>query len=70
MNLFLKGEIMSMAQLKYKRVLLKISGEALGGEKGMGLYFNAIIQTPPILSFAGQTRHFCYTLFYNKFATL
>ena len=30
----------------------------------------AIIQTPPILSFAGQTRHFCYTLFYNKFATL
>ena len=22
--------------LKYKRILLKISGEALGGEKGMG----------------------------------
>ena len=33
LNLFLKGEIMSMAQLKYKRVLLKISGEAAGGRQ-------------------------------------
>ena len=39
MNLFLKGEIMSMAQLKYKRVLLKISGEALAGDNHFGFDF-------------------------------
>ena len=42
MNLFLKGEIMSMAQLKYKRVLLKISGEALAGDKHFGFDFDVV----------------------------
>ena len=42
MNLFLKGEIMSMAQLKYKRVLLKISGEALAGDKLFGFDFDVV----------------------------
>ena len=28
--------------MKYKRVLLKISGEALAGENGFGLDFNVI----------------------------
>ena len=31
-----------MDELKYKRVLLKVSGEALGGEKGRGLDFDVI----------------------------
>ena len=35
---------MSMAQLKYKRVLLKISGEALAGDKHFGLDFGVIGQ--------------------------
>ena len=42
MNLYLKGEIMSMAQLKYKRVLLKISGEALAGDKHFGFDFDVV----------------------------
>lgn len=42
MNLFLKGEIVSMAQLKYKRVLLKISGEALAGDKHFGFDFDVV----------------------------
>ena len=29
-------------RLKYKRILLKISGEALGGEPGRGLDFEVI----------------------------
>lgn len=31
-----------MSELKYKRVLLKVSGEALGGEAGRGLDFDVI----------------------------
>ena len=31
-----------MGELRYKRVLLKVSGEALGGEKGRGLDFDVI----------------------------
>ena len=31
-----------MGELKYKRVLLKVSGEALGGEAGRGLDFDVI----------------------------
>lgn len=31
-----------MSELKYKRVLLKVSGEALGGESGRGLDFDVI----------------------------
>ena len=33
---------MSMAQLKYKRVLLKISGEALAGDKHFGFDFDVV----------------------------
>ena len=32
----------AMGELKYKRVLLKVSGEALGGEAGRGLDFDVI----------------------------
>ena len=32
----------SVAQLKYKRVLLKISGEALAGEKHFGFDFDVV----------------------------
>ena len=31
-----------MSELKYKRVLLKVSGEALGGAAGRGLDFDVI----------------------------
>lgn len=31
-----------MSELKYKRILLKVSGEALGGEMGRGLDFDVI----------------------------
>ena len=31
-----------MADLKYKRVLLKLSGEALAGQKGTGFDFNVL----------------------------
>ena len=31
-----------MAQLKYKRVLLKISGEALAGDKHFGFDFDVV----------------------------
>ena len=31
-----------MSELKYRRVLLKVSGEALGGEAGLGLNFDVI----------------------------
>ena len=31
-----------MSELKYKRILLKVSGEALGGEAGRGLDFDVI----------------------------
>ncbi len=31
-----------MSGLKYKRILLKVSGEALGGESGRGLDFDVI----------------------------
>ena len=31
-----------MSEIKYKRVLLKISGEALAGDKHRGLDFNVI----------------------------
>ena len=49
MNLYLKGEIMSMAQLKYKRVLLKISGEALAGDKHVGLDFQVMGQVADVI---------------------
>lgn len=32
----------AMSELKYKRILLKVSGEALGGEAGRGLDFDVI----------------------------
>ena len=31
-----------MSQIKYKRILLKLSGEALAGEKKVGLDFDVI----------------------------
>ncbi len=34
---------------KYKRVLLKISGEALAGEKGRGLDFDVIAQVRSVI---------------------
>ena len=38
-----------MAKPVYKRVLLKISGEALGGEKGAGLDFQVISSVCDVL---------------------
>lgn len=52
MNLFLKGEIMSMAQLKYKRVLLKISGEALAGDKHFGFDFDVVSKVCDVIKSA------------------
>ena len=37
--------------LKYQRILLKISGEALGGEKGMGFDEPTMDATMPVLIF-------------------
>ena len=37
-----QGDVLTMEQPKYKRVLLKISGEALAGDKGTGLDFEMI----------------------------
>ena len=33
-----------MAELKYKRVLLKLSGESLAGDKGMGIDFEKVLE--------------------------
>lgn len=39
-----------MADLKYKRILLKVSGEALAGEAGRGLDFNVIDQVCDVVA--------------------
>ena len=39
-----------MGELKYKRVLLKVSGEALGGQAGRGLDFDVIEKVCDVLA--------------------
>ena len=54
-----------MSQIKYKRIMLKVSGEALGGDKGTGLAFQVIddildaTSTPDVLgkSVGGDADH-------------
>lgn len=43
-----------MSKLKYKRVLLKVSGEALGGEKGRGLDFDVIEKVCDVVARCSQ----------------
>ena len=43
-----------MSEAKYKRVLLKISGEALAGEAGRGLDFNVINQVARVIKKCAQ----------------
>jgi len=35
-----------MANLKYKRILLKLSGEAMGGESGFGINVSEVDRRP------------------------
>ena len=43
-----------MSELKYKRVLLKVSGEALGGEAGRGLDFDVIEKVCNVIARCAQ----------------
>ena len=43
-----------MAELKYKRVLLKISGEALAGDAGRGLNFEVIDRVCDVIARCNQ----------------
>ena len=43
-----------MGELKYKRVLLKVSGEALGGESGRGLDFDVIDKVCDVVARCAQ----------------
>ena len=44
---------MSNLELKYKRILLKLSGEALAGEKGHGIDFDTVISALKKVGYKG-----------------
>ena len=45
--------------MKYKRILLKLSGESLGGEKGVGLDVNMMTQYAKEIAKVGETHQGC-----------